>query len=194
MMKYKVIALVGKAGAGKDSLLDEVLTGNLGKYDLHEIVSYTTREPRQGEIDGFSYHFVDKYTFADMVHDGRMLEYTKFNNWMYGTALDSLSTEKTNIGVFNPAGIISLMNRPDIDLYVIYITATDKERLIRQLTRVENPVVRELLRRYDADEDDFYLFEQHTIRKLVHFTRIENGDHTFYDALDALEKTLDKIV
>ena len=120
-MKYKVIALVGKAGAGKDSLLEEVLTGNLGKYDLHEIVSYTTREPRQGEIDGFSYHFVDKYTFADMVHDGRMLEYTKFNNWMYGTALDSLSTEKTNIGVFNPAGIISLMNRPDIDLYVIYI-------------------------------------------------------------------------
>ena len=194
MMKYKVIALVGKAGAGKDSLLDEVLTGNLGKYDLHEIVSYTTREPRQGEIDGFSYHFVDKYTFADMVHDGRMLEYTKFNNWMYGTALDSLSTEKTNIGVFNPAGIISLMNRLDIDLYVIYITATDKERLIRQLTREENPDVREILRRYDADEDDFYLFEQHTIRKLVHFTRIENGDYTFYDALDALEKTLDKIV
>ena len=35
---------------------------------------------RQGEIDGLSYHFVDKYTFADMVHDGRMLEYTKFNN------------------------------------------------------------------------------------------------------------------
>ena len=194
MMKYKVIALVGKAGAGKDSLLDEVLTGNLGKYNLHEIVSYTTREPRQGEIDGFSYHFVDKYTFADMVHDGRMLEYTKFNNWMYGTALDSLSTEKTNIGVFNPAGIISLMNRPDIDLYVIYITATDKERLIRQLTREENPDVREILRRYDADEDDFYLFEQHTIRKLVHFTRIEKGDDTFYNALDAIEKTLDKIV
>ena len=158
------------------------------------MVRYTTREPRQGEIDGLSYHVVDKYTFADMVHDGRMLEYTKFNNWMYGTALDSLSIEKTNIGVFNPAGIISLMNRPDIDLYVIYITATDKERLIRQLTREENPDVREILRRYDADEDDFYLFEQHTIRKLVHFTRIENGDHTFYDALDALEKTLDESV
>ena len=54
--------------------------------------------------------------------------------------------------------------------------------------------MREVLRRYDADEDDFYLFEQHTIGKLAHFTRIENGDHTFYDALDALEKTLDKIV
>ena len=149
-MKYKVIALVGKAGAGKDSLLDEVLTGNWGNYDLHEIVSYTTREPRQGEIDGFSYHFVDKYTFADMVHDGRMLEYTKFNNWMYGTALDSLSTEKTNIGVFNPAGIVSLMNRPDINLYVIYITATDKERLIWQLTREENRKGPQVLRSHEA--------------------------------------------
>lgn len=86
------------------------------------------------------------------------------------------------------------MNRPDIDLYVIYITATDKERLIRQLTREREPDVREVLRRYDADEDDFYLFEQHTIGKLAHFTRIENDDHTFWRALDALEKTLDKIV
>lgn len=56
IMKYKVIALVGKAGAGKDSLLNEVLTGSIGNYDLHEIVSYTTRDPRQGEIDGLSYH------------------------------------------------------------------------------------------------------------------------------------------
>lgn len=38
------------------SLLEEVLAGNIGNYDLHEIVSYTTREPRQGEIDGLSYH------------------------------------------------------------------------------------------------------------------------------------------
>lgn len=194
MMKYKVIALVGKAGAGKDSLLEEVLAGNIGNYDLHEIVSYTTREPRQGEINGLSYHFIDKYTFADMVHDGRMLEYTKFNNWMYGTALDSLSTEKTNIGVFNPAGIVSLMNRPDIDLYVIYITATDKERLIRQLTREKEPDVREVLRRYDADEDDFYLFEQHTIGKLKNFVRIENHDKQIWYALDEVGKFLDKIV
>jgi len=194
MTKYKIIALVGRAGAGKDALLEEVLSGTIGAYDLHEIVSYTTRDPRQGEIDGFSYHFVDKYTFADMVHDGRMIEYTKFNNWMYGTAVDSLSSEKPNIGVFNPAGIISLMNRPDIDLYVAYITATDKERLVRQLTREENPDVREVLRRYDADEDDFYLFEQHTIGKLKNFVRIENHDGLIWRTLDELEKFLDKIV
>lgn len=62
MTKYKIIALVGRAGAGKDALLEEVLSGTIGPYDFHEIVSYTTRDSRQGEIDGFSYHFVDKYT------------------------------------------------------------------------------------------------------------------------------------
>lgn len=194
MNKYKIIAIVGKAGSGKDSILEEVMSGAIGPYDFHEIVSYTSRDPRENERDGVNYYFIDKYTFADMVHSGVMLEYTKFNSWLYGTALNSLSNEKINIGVFNPSGIVSLMNRPDIELYVIYITATDKERLIRQLTREKNPDVREILRRYDADEDDFYLFEQNTINKLKNFIRIENYDGGFFYTLEEVERFLDKIV
>lgn len=194
MNKYKIIAIVGKAGCGKDSILEEVMSGAIGPYDFHEIVSYTSRNPRENERDGVNYYFIDKYTFADMVHSGTMLEYTKFNSWLYGTALNSLSNEKINIGVFNPSGIVSLMNRPDIELYVIYITATDKERLIRQLTREKNPDVREILRRYDADEDDFYLFEQNTINKLKNFIRIENYDGGFFYTLEEVERFLDKIV
>lgn len=194
MNKYKIIAIVGKAGSGKDSILEEVMSGAIGPYDFHEIVNYTSRDPRENERDGVNYYFIDKYTFADMVHSGVMLEYTKFNSWLYGTALNSLSNEKINIGVFNPSGIVSLMNRPDIELYVIYITATDKERLIRQLTREKNPDVREILRRYDADEDDFYLFEQNTINKLKNFIRIENYDGGFFYTLEEVERFLDKIV
>lgn len=194
MNKYKIIAIVGKAGSGKDSILEEVMSGAIGPYDFHEIVSYTSRDPRENERDGVNYYFIDKYTFADMVHSGAMLEYTKFNNWLYGTALNSLSNEKINIGVFNPSGIVSLMNRPDIELYVIYITTTDKERLMRQLTREKNPDVREILRRYDADEDDFYLFEQNTINKLENFIRIENYDGGFFYTLEEVERFLDKIV
>lgn len=194
MNKYKIIAIVGKAGSGKDSILEEVMSGAIGPYNFHEIVSYTSRDPRENERDGVNYYFIDKYTFADMVHSGAMLEYTKFNSWLYGTALNSLSNEKINIGVFNPSGIVSLMNRPDIELYVIYITATDKERLLRQLTREENPDVREILRRYDTDEDDFYLFEQNTIGKLKNFIRIENSNFMMDWTLEEVERFLDKIV
>lgn len=84
-----------------------------------------------------------------------MLESTEFNGWFYGTAIDSLSKEDINIGVFNPAGIRSLMKYKDIDMRVFYITASDKTRLLRQLNREDYPDVKEIIRRFGTDENDF---------------------------------------
>lgn len=86
-----------------------------------------------------------------------MLETTSFNNWYYGTSIDSLSDNKVNIGVFNPEGIISLLKDDRIELEIYYITAKGKTRLIRQLNREENPDVDEIIRRYSADEIQFQL-------------------------------------
>ena len=84
-----------------------------------------------------------------------MLEYTVFNEWFYGTSLDSLSTEKVNVGVFNPAGIRSLLQNPEIDLKVFKVKCSDKNRLLRQLKREKNPDVDEIVRRYYTDKEDF---------------------------------------
>ena len=43
---YKILAIIGEAGSGKDTLMQEVLKVN---HNLHEIVSFTTRPPREGE-------------------------------------------------------------------------------------------------------------------------------------------------
>lgn len=50
---YKILAIIGEAGSGKDTLMQEVLKVN---HNLHEIVSFTTRPPREGEKDGINYH------------------------------------------------------------------------------------------------------------------------------------------
>lgn len=191
MKKYKMLAICGKAGSGKSTLLDVVVGES--QPPVHEIISYTSREPRSNEVDGVNYHFIDKWTFADRIHRGEMLEYALFNGWLYGTALDSLVEDKVNVGVFNPQGIVSLMRRPDIELYVVYVWTSDAQRLMRQLTREETPDVREILRRYDADEDDFYLFEQNTIGQLEHFLRVENDDGNFDKAVTQVMTFLDKI-
>lgn len=94
-----------------------------------------------------------------------MLEYTEFNGWHYGTMKYGLSAEKVNVGVFNPAGIYSLIENQDIDLYIFRIYADDKERLLRQLNREEHPNVSEIVRRYQADEKDFSDFFNHTFKK-----------------------------
>lgn len=153
MNKVKVIALFGKAGSGKDTILHALVNKFPDRYN--EIVSCTTRPPREGEQEGVNYYFLTVDQFTEKVLNGDMLEATEFNNWHYGTALSSLSTDKVNVGVFNPEGIRCLMEDNFVDLIAYYVQVGDKERLIRQLIREVDPDVKEIIRRFSADEKDF---------------------------------------
>lgn len=149
---YKIVALIGEAGSGKDTLMQKILEKT---YDIHEIVSCTTRPCREGEVNGVNYFFLTPEEFSDKVLNDEMLEATCFNGWFYGTSYESLRSDVVNIGVFNPAGIEALIGRPDIDLEVFYVVATPKTRLLRQLLRENSPNVDEIIRRYQADQNDF---------------------------------------
>lgn len=151
--KYKVLALIGEAGTGKDTILKRLVK----RFDLsfYEIVSYTTRPKRSNETAGEDYYFLTDNEFSNLVEQGKMLEHTEFNGWHYGTGFGSLNKEKINIGVFNPEGIRKLKENPDIDLKVWRITCPEAERLKRQLEREENPNIEEIFRRYKTDKEDF---------------------------------------
>ena len=153
MSKYEMIAICGKAGAGKDTVMKRVVEA---LPQLHEIVSCTTRPMREGEVDGVNYHYLTGEQFAEKVMAGEMLEATCFNDWFYGTSYDSLRSDCVNIAVFNPEGIDSVMaHKNNIELVVFYIEADYKIRLLRQLNREEHPDVHEIIRRFGADETDF---------------------------------------
>lgn len=161
---YEVVAIMGKAGAGKDTLLQEILRQT---WWLHEIVSCTTRPMREGEKDGVNYHFLTNQEFADRVADGRMFEAVVFNDWCYGTSEEGLSDRFVNIGVFNPEGIDILSENPKVNLHTIYVKADDKIRLIRQLNREVHPDVSEIVRRFGADEKDFAHINEDEIDLIV---------------------------
>lgn len=158
-MPIKLLAICGKSASGKDTLLKKIME----QFPLlHEIVSCTTRPPREGEVNGVNYHFLTNEEFADKLESGEMLEATVFRDWCYGTSLDSLDKDNINVGVFNVDGIDILYDNPKISLFVVLIEAPAKLRLIRSLNREENPDVEEILRRYYADEKDFeYFYGQH---------------------------------
>lgn len=149
---FKMIAIIGQAGSGKDTILRAVCEKN---PELNKIISCTTRPMRDGEIDGIDYHFYTVDQFTEEVLNDKMLEASCFNNWFYGTPLKSLVKDKVNIGVYNPEGIESLMLHGNIELYVFLIEASDKIRLIRQLERENNPDIEEVFRRYKTDRADF---------------------------------------
>ena len=152
--KYTIIALMGKAGSGKDTIMRALLKQPAFK-DAVPIISCTTRPRREKEQNGVDYHFLTNEEFTNKILSGDMLEATVFNDWCYGTSLENLSKDKVNIGVFNPEGVGLLRGNSNINLKLIYIEANDKDRLLRQLNREKNPDVHEIIRRYSADEMDF---------------------------------------
>lgn len=147
--KYKIIALFGPAGAGKDTIA-KILTREYPNFN--RVISATTRPPRDNEKYGEDYYFLTKKGFRITI----FLEKTKFNNWYYGTPLFSLKKDCLNVGVFNIEGINSLLKKNKlVEVLPVKIDAKPKLRLERQLKREKNPNCFEICRRFLTDEEDF---------------------------------------
>jgi guanylate kinase len=71
------------SGAGKSSLVNAVLAED---KQLAISISFTTRPPRAGEVNGREYHFVDPKTFAAMLGRGEFLESAEVHGNLYGTS------------------------------------------------------------------------------------------------------------
>lgn len=157
-MSKIIVALIGKAGAGKDTVAKELAAAN---PHWHTIVSCTTRPKREGEEEGVNYYYLTDEEFQNKLEQGDLLEATCFNNWHYGTLKSSLQ-EGINIGVFNPEGFDSLTTfekNEEIILFGYLIIASDKIRMLRQLNRENDPDITEICRRYFADEKDFEMID-----------------------------------
>lgn len=173
MEKYNIVALIGKAGSGKDAVFS-ALSQNHPEWNKK--ISCTSRAPRDYEQDGVDYHFLSADKFIDKPE--QFIEKQCFNNWWYGTRIsDLVPAPAINIGVFNVKGIEQILNKTkeviwvkddkgskimpfyqnpmQISVLPIFLSCSDKMRLIHQLTREENPDIKEIFRRYEADEKDF---------------------------------------
>lgn len=84
MLKRKGLLLVvsGPSGAGKGTICKELLQKN---DQIKLSVSATTRKPRNGEVDGVNYFFIEKDKFTDMIENGEFLEYAQIYDNFYGT-------------------------------------------------------------------------------------------------------------
>ena len=82
-MSGNLFIVSAPSGAGKTSLVRALLEIN---PLINLSVSYTTRNPRPGEIDGRDYHFVSRETFVAMMKNGEFLESAEVYGNLYGTS------------------------------------------------------------------------------------------------------------
>ena len=71
------------SGGGKTSLISALLERD---ERVQLSVSYTTRPPRPGEVDGVHYHFVDEDAFQALIDHSTFLEYALVFDYRYGTS------------------------------------------------------------------------------------------------------------
>jgi guanylate kinase len=82
-MPGNLFVVVAPSGAGQTSLVHKL---HEREPNVHLSISYTTRAPRAGEVDGGHYHFVDKLTFEKMIEAGDFLEHANVYGNYYGTS------------------------------------------------------------------------------------------------------------
>jgi guanylate kinase len=82
-----LIVISGPSGVGKDTVIKRLLELD---PKLRYSVSYTTRPPRAGEVDGVAYRFVNKEEFERLIREGALLEYATYDGHLYGTPITPL--------------------------------------------------------------------------------------------------------
>lgn len=81
-----LVIVSAPSGGGKTSLTRALVERRAGgRMPAVVSVSYTTRAPRPGEVDGQHYHFIDDARFRRMVDEGGFLEHAEVFGRHYGT-------------------------------------------------------------------------------------------------------------
>jgi len=99
-MRYRdgiLFVVSAPSGAGKTTLCRGI-TDSL--ENLTHSISYTTRKPRPGEIDGRDYYFVTAERFRQMVQAGDFAEHAEVHGNLYGTSkrvLDDMIREGVDV-------------------------------------------------------------------------------------------------
>ncbi len=81
-MNRFLVVLSAPSGAGKTTIARALMET---RDDVGYSVSATTRSPREDEVDGVDYHFVDAEEFAALLAEGEFLESAKYGDQWYGT-------------------------------------------------------------------------------------------------------------
>src|SRR5437879_11998485 len=88
MRRGLLIVISGPSGVGKDTVIKRLLELD---PNLRYSVSYTTRPPRPGEVDGVNYQFVSRADFESLIREGAFLEAATYDANLYGTPIAQLA-------------------------------------------------------------------------------------------------------
>ena len=163
----KIFAIQGFTSVGKDSIANRVSK----ELNIPILVSHTTRPPRDGEINGVSYHFVDDKFFNENEFLEQRHYNTEYGVWKYGLHISELENKPYSLFIVDRQGYEELQNQLGEDKLVsIFIEVSEEE--LRERNELRGDCKKEFERRL---EDDKKRFDGYLSDYVVYNNDLENA-------------------
>ncbi len=130
--KGRLVIISGPSGSGKTTICNQLMENSR----IRRSISYTTREPREGEKEGIDYHFTKKSEFEKLIDENKLVEHAEYCGSLYGTPVEPIKEAIKNGKIFILAidvkGALQVMKKIS-EVTSIFIMPPDDETLRQRL-------------------------------------------------------------
>lgn len=146
----KIFAIQGFTSSGKDTIAKRISK----ELNIPILVSHTTRPPRNGEINGVSYHFVNDDFFNENEFLEERLYNTEYGVWKYGLHQSELEDKPYSLFIVDRQGYEKLQEKLGEDkLISIFIEVSEED--LRERHKLRGDCPKEFERRFKDDKKRF---------------------------------------
>ena len=184
-MRGTLYIVAAPSGAGKSSIVNAVLARD---PNIRLSISFTSRPPRPGEIDGVHYHFTDVDEFRKMISEDAFLEYAEYVGNFYGTPKkfvdEAMEQGKDVVLDIEVQGALQVVHkRPDV--VRIFIAPPSWQALEERLTsrgtdspeKVQKRLVRAKVELQTANTYDYFVINDTVERAVREINAIMLAEH-----------------
>lgn len=170
--KGLLIVVSGPSGAGKGTICKEVLER---RSDIFVSTSATTREPRNGELEGLNYFFITREEFEKKIEEDEFIEYAEVYKNLYGTpketVLDKLNQGENILLEIDIQGALQVKKRYPEGVFIFILPpsmAELKSRIIGRGSETPESLERRFSSAYEeiefVNQYDYYIINDQVKR------------------------------